>query len=153
MFASAFAGLVYVAPALAGFFIWTVKRITSVKWAVMCYFVSSAVIFLTTAQLDAALMFVGFLGYYPLIAEPLSNRKVIGYIGKLAVFNAAVIGIFQITTFVTGIDAIKADMFLGKYTAIAVLALGNATFIMYDKAARVVFLFFDALILPKLRHN
>lgn len=83
---------------------------------------------------EAAILYVMFLGYYPILKSVIERIKkpVLEWAVKLLIFNAAVIAAYAIIIHVitTGEDM---NVF-GKYTVLVLLALGNVTFVVYDFA-------------------
>lgn len=131
MLVSYFPYLTYAIPALASLFIMVAVIEMGTKWALFSY-VTAAVLTLLLAEHEAALLFVCFFGYYPIIKLPIERIKniILRYILKLAVFNTAVVLVYSIAMKLMGID----DGFGGytQYMIYAVWALANGVFVLYD---------------------
>ena len=125
----------YALPAIAGVLLIVAVIEIGAKWAWMIYAAVAVLSLLFAADKEAALLFVLFFGYYPVLKsflERISN-KVLSWISKFAVFNVAVVACFFLAVnflqlpedFVYCIWHLFAWVFL---------ILGNAVFLIYDIA-------------------
>ncbi len=132
----------YVFPAIAGLLITVIVIEIGVKWAVAAYFVASALSFIFGLD-EAVLLYAMFFGYYPIIKsviEKLKNR-VLEYIIKLAVFNAAMVAAYAILIPIIGLAALGFETMTFVWIT---LALGNIVFIVYDIGlTRLITLYFN----------
>ena len=132
MLVSYFPYLTYAIPALAGLFMMVPLIECGVSWSIGAYIASSAIIFIT-GETEAKLLYILFLGYYPIVKSLIEkiNRQVIEWILKLLCFNVAAIGFYYVSTI---LFAISFDDFgeWGKYGAMLFLALCNVVFVIYD---------------------
>ena len=90
---------------------------------------------LFAADKEAALLFVLFFGYYPVLKsflERISN-KVLSWISKFAVFNVAVVACFFLAVNFLQLPEDSFTVF-GIYLPWVFLILGNAVFLIYDIA-------------------
>ncbi len=134
MLTSYFPYLTYAIPAIAGLFIMIATIETDVKWALVSY-TASAVIVGIMAEPEAKMLYILFFGYYPIIKaifEKLKSR-VLEYVLKFTVFNAAVILAYAVVSAVFKIDVGEMGDF-GKYTALILLVSANIVFPIYDLA-------------------
>ena len=74
MLLSYFPYLTYAIPAVAGLFIMAVVIELDVKWAFLSY-TSSAVLVFLFAEMESKLMYVFFLGYYPIVKALLERMR------------------------------------------------------------------------------
>lgn len=81
----------YTIPAFAGFLMVVMIVETSPKWAVTTYFVVSALCLVITPNYEASMLFILFMGYYPILKFYLDqlNNKVFSWSVKYIVFNLA----------------------------------------------------------------
>ena len=132
MLTSYFPYLTYTIPALAGLFMMVPLIECGVSWGFGTYVVSSAVIFIT-GELEAKILYVMFLGYYPIVKSLIEKmrKQAIEWALKLLCFNVAAIAFYYVSTV---LFAISFDDFgeWGKYGAIIFLALCNVVFVLYD---------------------
>lgn len=98
---------------------------------------------------EAALLFV-FLGYYPILCWRLDQlrSRMLRILAKLAVFNAAVIGMYLISIFIFQMTAILNEYReMGVVLTIFSLVLGNITLLVYDVLVKRI----TAIYVYKLR--
>ena len=104
---------------------------------------------------EAVVFFIALFGYYPIlknIFESKIKNKVLVWVLKFAVFNAAAVAAFFFTTFVLGIPAEEYTVF-GVYMPYLFLILGNVLFLFYDKSLTVLVMFYVKVISPKIFRN
>ena len=124
----------YALPAIAGVLLMAVIEIGA-KWAWMIYAAVAVLSLLFAADKEAALLFVLFFGYYPVLKsflERISN-KVLSWISKFAVFNVAVVACFFLAVNFLQLPEDSFTVF-GIYLPWVFLILGNAVFLIYDIA-------------------
>ena len=132
MLTSYFPYLTYAIPALAGLFMMIPLVECGVSWAFATY-ISSAVTIFITGEIEAKILYVMFLGYYPILKSLIEkiNKQIIEWIIKIVCFNAAAIAFYFVSS---NLFAVSFDDFgeWGKYGAMLFLALCNAVFVLYD---------------------
>ena len=151
MLTSYFPYLTYAIPAVAGLFIMIAVIEIDVRWASLSY-VATAVIVALTAEPEAKMLFILFFGYYPILKavfEKLKSR-VVEYLLKFVVFNAAVIVSYGFVAALIGVDISDMGDF-GKYTAILLLVAANVVFPIYDIAVSRVAAFYIVRLHPQIR--
>ncbi len=143
-----FTGIVPVAtlalPAIAGCLLIPVVAELNTAWGFGVYGVCAALSFLLAPDREAALCYILFFGYYPVLFGVLGRirNKIARYAVKLLTFNAAVILETALSVFVLGIPWENIG-FLGKATPLVLLVLANIVFVLYDKAlAGLIALYF-----------
>lgn len=132
MLTSYFPYLTYAIPALAGLFIMVPLIECGVSWAFGTY-ISSAVIIFITGELEAKVLYVMFLGYYPILKSLIERirKQVVEWILKLLCFNAAAIAFYYVSVMLFNISFDDFGSW-GKYGALIFLALCNIVFVIYD---------------------
>ena len=105
------------------------------KWAWMIYGAVSVLALLFAPDKEAAILFVLFFGYYPVLKSHIEriSQKIISWVIKFAVFNAAMIAGFLLAVFVLQIPEDSFTIF-GIYLPWVFLILGNIVFFIYDVA-------------------
>ena len=106
-----------------------------VKWGIAAFAVSAVLVLLLPGDIEAKMLYIAFFGYYPIVKSLLETHcnRVIEYIIKFAVFNAAIVISYSFVASFIGVD--MSDMNeLGKYTAYILLAAANIVFPIYDIA-------------------
>ena len=125
----------YALPAIAGVLLIVAVIEIGAKWAWMIYAAVAVLSLLFAADKEAALLFVLFFGYYPVLKsflERISN-KVLSWISKFAVFNVAVVACFFLAVNFLQLPEDSFTVF-GIYLPCVFLILGNAVFLIYDIA-------------------
>ena len=125
----------YALPAVAGVLLIVAVIEIGAKWAWMIYAAVAVLSLLFAADKEAALLFVLFFGYYPVLKsflERISN-KVLSWISKFAVFNVAVVACFFLAVNFLQLPEDSFTVF-GIYLPWVFLILGNAVFLIYDIA-------------------
>ena len=127
----------FIAPALAGFLIATVCVECGRTMALTAYAAVSLLALLFVPDKEVALIFVFLLGYYPL-AKPRFDRirpAVLRWAAKLALCNGAILAMYGLILLLVPAGSIAQEL---KTTALVVslstLAMGNAAFLLYDRA-------------------
>lgn len=125
----------YALPALAGAFLIIPNIELSSKWASSTYFVVSLLSIFLVPDKEAALIFIIFLGYYPILKTKIErvNNIVIQYIIKLLLCNVSMVLSFIVAMKLLKIPKNSFEIF-GIYLPWVFLIFGNVIFIMYDYA-------------------
>lgn len=130
----------YALPAFAGAMLIAVMEENGSKTAWLVYGSVSLLSLFIVPSREAALMFVGFFGYYPIIRQKLEGLRptVIAYVVKLILFNTAMIASYALLIYAFGMGELLDGIGeTGKYlSTLGMLALGNVTFVVYDRALR-----------------
>ena len=120
-------------PAVAGCLLIAVVAETNVRYGFAVYLVSSLFSALLTPDREAALLYIIFFGYYPVLYGLLTRirSRALCWAAKLSVFNAAMV-----------LEAVLAVLFLqipveemlpfGWVSIPVMLLLLNAVFVLYD---------------------
>ena len=129
--------LAYTLPALAGALLIIIVIEINMKWAFVTYASVGLLSIFITPDKEAAILFVLFLGYYPVlksIIEKIKNRY-IEWIVKLLCFNFSVIIAYTLIINVFGMMVVFDEFGdFGQYTFAILLALANIVFVIYDIA-------------------
>ena len=132
MLTSYFPYLTYAVPALAGLFMMIPLIECGTTWGLATYVASSVIIFIT-GEMESKILYVLFLGYYPVLKSLIEkiNKQLVEWVLKLICFNAAAMAFYYVSTV---LFAISFDDFgaWGKYGAMLFLALCNVVFVLYD---------------------
>jgi hypothetical protein len=105
------------------------------KWATVVYLSVSILSLLLIADKEAAVMYVAFFGYYPIIKQPIEKylNNYLCWIVKFLIFNASVIASYMLLIYVFNLNF---DDF-GDFTKTALVLMYiafNAVFVLYDIA-------------------
>lgn len=129
--------LMYGLPAIAGVLMIVIVIDVSKSWAYLTYFSVSILSLLICPDKEAAVMFIGFFGFYPILKSTLEKIKVrsVEYVCKFAVFNACILISYWVIINVFGIGDIIEEMGdFGDYGLLVMLLIANITFFVYDIA-------------------
>lgn len=133
--ATMFPMLDYAIPAYAGFLMVVVIEEAGSRWALLTYCSCAVLCPLMTPDYQANLLFILFMGYYPVLYVALQKVKRDGarIAIKFAVFNAAIICYAALFQYIfTSVDLLEGLEELGKWAAPAMLGMANLFFMLYD---------------------
>lgn len=124
---------VYCGPMLAALLLVPLLELCSRKICFGWYAVVALLSLLLCPDKETALVFT-FLGWYPVARERLDRLpKVLRFIVKLLIFNAAIALMYALTIFVFRLEAVVTEFrSMGLWLLIGLLALGNVVFIIFD---------------------
>lgn len=130
----------YCFVTLASFCIAVIKEELPGKYAIAGYFCVSVLSALFVTDKEAASLFIAFFGYYPvlkLFLERTIHKRVLLFLCKAAVFNAACTAVFFLTVYLLGVP--KESYMIGQYyVPWAILILANIFFCIYDRTLAVL---------------
>lgn len=123
----------YALPLVAGALLILMVIEINKRWAFIVYVAVSLLAIFVVPDKEAAVFYVAFFGYYPIIKSSLEKHlpRVIEWIVKFVIFNAAVLAAYFFTVKVLGIPFDDMGP-LGQYGVPILLGLANFTFLMYD---------------------
>lgn len=132
MWLSYFPYFTYAVPAIAGLVTLIVFIEIGDRWA-WGTFIVTAILALLFAEPEAKLMYVLFLGYYPILKAYIEKLKsrVAQYALKFAVFNIAVAVIYGLLAKIFGIYMADIEA-ATAFFIIGLILLANFTFYLYD---------------------
>ena len=134
----------YALPCFAGLLTIAIVIEYKCKWAFAVYAVTAVLSFFLSGDKEAVVLFIAFFGYYPILKNILESRiknRVLLYIIKFAVFNAAAVASFFVAMFVLSVSADEFTVF-GVYVPYVFLVIGNVFFLLYDLAINVYVKFY-----------
>lgn len=124
--------LTYVFPICAGILMIVINEELGRFWGLSVYFSVSVLSIIILADKEAALMYIAFFGYYPIIKEKIERlNKALAYIIKLLIFNTSVTFSYYLMIKLFGLSAEEFNEF-GKYTIPILLLLANILFFLTD---------------------
>lgn len=125
--------LTYTLPAVSGALLAIIVIEINKKWATGAYIAISLLSLLIVADKEAAMFFVAFFGYYPIIKEVIENKlpKILEWVVKFLLFNVAAVAAYAVIIYVFGIPFDELEEY-GKYSVLILLAMGNVIFVLYD---------------------
>lgn len=127
----------YTMPALAGMVLIVVVIENGYSTAWMVYVAVGFLSLFICPDKEAAMLFVGFFGYYPILKGKLEKikKRSMEYLSKFSIFNLAMILNYLVIIYLFGIQDILEDVGpLGKFSVLLLLLMGNVVFFVYDIA-------------------
>lgn len=125
--------LVYAIPMITGVLLMMLVVEFGQGFATMIYIAISILSLLILGNKEAAVMYVAFFGYYPILKSILEKhiRGFVCWIVKYLIFNVSMISSYFIVTKVFMISFEDVEAF-GKYALLLLLLAGNVLFVLYD---------------------
>ncbi len=120
-------------PAIAGCLLIPVVVEANVRWGFATYAAVAVLSFIIAPDREAALFYIVFFGYYPVLFAVIGRikNKVLRYAAKLLVFNAALTVEVLVSVNLLGIPMNEIGD-LGQYSLIITYVLYNIICIFYD---------------------
>ncbi|MBR1750924.1 MAG: hypothetical protein IJ740_08600 [Ruminococcus sp.] len=122
-------------PTFAGFLMVVIIIEAGTKWAVTAYFSCAALSILMTPDYEAVLLFILFMGYYPILYVYIQKLKpiLLRFAVKLLIFNTAVAVYTMFFKFIfTSVDLLEGMESFGSMAAPALWIFVNIFFLVYD---------------------
>ena len=131
--------MLFALPAIAGIFSGVILLELDYKWAIGAY-ACTALIALLLCEKEAAMLFAGVFGYYPIVKYYLErfSSRVLEYIFKFAIFNVALVCAYLVIIFVFSIPIENMEVF-GRFAYLILVGLANIMFVAYDMALSRVY--------------
>ena len=123
----------YALPGLAGVVGIALVIECGIGWALSSYAASAALSLFVSPDKEAALIYVLFAGYYPILKALFEKirLRLVAYLCKFALFNASVIAAYFLAVYVVGVPAESFQIF-GASLPWVLLLIGNVVFLLYD---------------------
>ena len=145
---------VYLCPALAGLLILPVAYEAGRRTGWLFYIGISLLSLLLLPDREPAVLFVAFLGYYPLVKATLEriSCRPLRWLVKLALFNGTVLAAYYAMLHLFGFAGLAED-FAGMTGGLwaALLALANLTFALYDVAVARLGAVYLTVLRPRIQ--
>ena len=142
----------FALPALAGFLMVVMVIECGYRWAAVVYLAVAILSILTAPDREAALIFVAFLGHYPILKGLIEKIRFrpLEWLVKIVSFNVCILFAYFLMIYVLQIPDIMTEMGeFGQYTGVILLGLGNITFIVFDIALTRVISAYISWFRPK----
>lgn len=125
--------LVYAIPMFVGALLLVLVIETGKGFATAVYVAVSVISLLILGNKEAAVMYVAFFGYYPIIKSFLEKhlKPVLCWVIKYIIFNIAMVASYFAVTKIFMISFEDVEAF-GKWALPLLLLAGNVVFVMYD---------------------
>lgn len=144
----------YAAPMLASFLLIPVLEDYGKKYALLLYAVVSLLSLFLVPDKELVLFYVLVLGYYPVLRVRLNNirRGVLRWMAKFGCFNVAVVVMYALLIVVLAPPELVQEFAAeGTPMLLALLALGNLSFWLCDRALTAITPLYRQRIAPRLK--
>ncbi|MBR6106975.1 MAG: hypothetical protein IKQ39_03110 [Oscillospiraceae bacterium] len=141
--------LYIAAPMGAGMLMLILVEEVSVSWAWLTYVAVSLLSLIVTFDKEAALMFVLFFGYYPILRMYLEKvpLKLLRFAVKQALFNIFIVLDYWLTVYILGLPTFE-DTAPAMY--VILIVSGNLLFILYDRLLSRMHWFYERVFVRKI---
>mgnify|MGYP003095948277 FL=1 len=143
----------YAAPMLAAFLLIPVLDEYGPKYALLLYATVSILSVLLVPELELAFFYVFVIGYYPVLRQQLARIKstLLRWVIKFAVFNGATVLVYLLLFALLG-PAIQDELLAdGVGMLAALLAAGNLSFWLCDRAVGALTRYYRLILKKKLK--
>jgi len=144
----------YSSPALAGILLVVLVIEINKKTALIAYLAISILSIFIMPNKEATIIFIGFLGYYPILKSFFEQFKsrFVEYLLKFLLFNIMIFASYFVIINLFGMTEILDEMSsFSQYGIYGLVGLGNIAFLIYDFALTRLILTYIQKIKPKLR--
>lgn len=126
-----FPALYIASPMAAGVLMIILVEEVSVGWGWLTYLAVSLLALIVTFDKEAALMFILFFGYYPILRRNFERirQKPLRLLVKLLMFNAFLLLDYWLTVYVLGLPTFEDTM---PWMYVLLILAANAMFLFYD---------------------
>ncbi len=133
----------YAMPAIAGTLAIIIVIECGVKYGIGVYVSSAILTFLLAPDKEAALYYIMFFGYYPIVKAVIESKVKykLQRIFKILIFNISMIISFFISIMVLSVPKESFTVF-GFYVPWLFLAVGNIVFILFDRSLTGIILMY-----------
>lgn len=150
MFLTGVAPALYIAaPMVAGLLMIILVEEVSVGWAWLTYLAVSLLALIVTFDKEAALMFILFFGYYPMLRLNIGRirAKTMQTVCKYALFNLFLALDFVLTVYVLGLPTFEDT---GPVMFAVLLIAFNLVFYFYDRILSQMKWFYHKIFVKKV---
>lgn len=145
----------YALPAIAGVLLIGLVVEFGFRTAVVSYIAVSLLSAMIVPNKEAVILFIAFLGYYPILKGRLEllKSRVAEWCIKFGIFNFAVLLSYYLMSTVFGLKEVIAEIEAFRFGIWVLLILANLVFLIYDFAVTRLISFFICRIRPKYIRN
>lgn len=144
----------YTCPALAGILLIALVLEFNKRTAFLAFVAIGVLALFIVPNKEAVALFIGFLGYYPILKSKLEQPKsrVLEWVLKVGIFNIAVLISYFVVIYLFGMTQVLDDMQqFAQYGVLILLGLANVAFVVYDFALTQLIALYLQRIKPKFK--
>lgn len=131
-------GLEYAIPAFAGIVLVIIVIEIGLSWAFLTYIGVALLSFFIVPNKEASLLFIAFMGYYPIIKSVFESKikhRPIQWSVKILLFNVALVVYYNLVMLLVSSPELKQSIDeIGRYALPLLIGLANVVFVIYDIA-------------------
>lgn len=142
----------YALPALSGVVLVAVVAEMGWRTAMVVYAAVALLSLGIVPDREAAMLFIFFFGYYPVIKGLLERlpTKILQIAVKFVLFNVAIVLSYLVIIYVLGIpDILESFGDFGRWSALVLLGMGNVVFWVYDFALSNIVIVYHQWFRPR----
>ena len=141
--------LYIAAPMAAGMLMLILVEEVSRGWAWLTYIAVSLLSAIVIFDKEAAMMFILFFGYYPILRMDLARirSKPVRAVCKQLLFNVFIVIDYWLTVYVLGLPTFEDTM---PYMYVILIVSANFLFIMYDRILSRMHWFYQKMFVKKV---
>ena len=141
----------FALPAMAGLVLVPIAIETGRGWGWLSFAAVSLLNLLLTPSMEAKILFIAFLGYYPILKLSLDPLpRLFSWSAKFLLFNAAVLAAYWLMLRLFSLEKNSFELF-GVSMPLLLLALANVTFLLYDLCLTRLFGWYMFAVHPRMR--
>lgn len=143
----------YAAPMLASFLLIPVLEEYGTRYALLLYGTAAVLGLLLVPETELALFYALVVGYYPVLRRALRKLKpaALRWTVKLVVFNAATVLVYGLLFALLGPVVLQELTAEGPGILALLLALGNLSFFLCDRALGAVTVYYRRVLRRRVR--
>ncbi len=124
----------YALPAFAGLLLVIVALESGFGAAGVCFAATAILAAILVPNRQAAVLFISFLGYYPLLKGKLEQQqnRIVEWICKVGLFNVAMVASYLVMTVILGMQEMTELVMNFEYGVLILVLAANVIFIIYD---------------------
>lgn len=141
--------LYIAAPMAAGVLMIILVEEVSVGWGWLTYIAVSLLALIVTFDKEAALMFILFFGYFPILRRNFERIRIkpLRLLGKLMLFNVFLVLDWWLTVYVLGLPSFEDT---APYMYVILVIAANGMFLFYDKLLSRMGWFYHKVFVKKV---
>ena len=153
MLATVFPYATFALPAIAGLLLVPVAIETGRRWGWLTFASVAVLNVLLTPSMEAKILFIAFLGYYPILKLALDPMPpIVSWVIKFALFNAAVVAAYWVMLRLFGLEKNSFELF-GVNLPLVLLGIANLAFLLYDLCLSRLWEWYMIVMHPRLARS
>ncbi len=141
----------YTFPAISGVLLVPIVIHFGYRYSFIAFFAIAILSLILTPNKESAILFCGFLGYYPILKSIFERIKniIFSFAAKIIIFNIAITISYFVLINIFSMTELLSDFNFITYGVYVLLILANVVFIIYDLALTRLISYYVQIIAPK----